>query len=153
MFSDAMLPKQAHTVSQFNSIVPTLDGRLKPDILATGYYVMSAFASSESNQLKAQHVQYGQTVGERVKRWDNITANGKKCAVHEKSGSSMATPVVSGVALLIREYFMNDKFWTAVCVERRWNMGMCESKKPFEPSGYMTKSIILHGVIKEKEVM
>jgi hypothetical protein len=144
MYSDAMLPKQAHTVSQFNSIGPTLDGRLKPDILATGYYVMSAFASSSSNQLKAQHVQYGQTVSERVKRWDNITANGQKCAVHEKSGSSMATPVVSGIALLIREYFMNDKFWTAVCVERRWNIGMCERKKPFEPSGYMTKAIILH---------
>ena len=144
MYSDAAFTSTAHTISQFNSLGPTLDGRMKPDILATGYYVMSAYSSSFVDQLRAQNIQYATTADERMKLWGRLTECGQRCAVHEKSGSSMATPVVAGNALLIREYFMNSSFFVMMCRERHSQFGMCENRQPFEPSGYLTKAIILH---------
>lgn len=37
------------------------------------------------------------------------------CSVHQMSGTSMATPVTAGTALLVRQYFMNAEYWAAVC--------------------------------------
>lgn len=146
MFSDAFFSRREHTTSQFNSVGPTLDGRMKPDLLASGYYLMSAYSSPVVEQLKAQRIQYGSTVGERVKRWADIVNHNKsgKCAVHEKSGSSMATPVVSASALLVREYFLNPAFWLTVCREQHSGIGMCSTGEVFEPSGYLTKGLLLH---------
>lgn len=143
-YSDTILSQHEHTASQFNSAGPTLDGRMKPDILATGYYLISAYASSVTDQLKAQHIQYGKTIGERVSRWNNVVINNQKCAVHEKSGSSMATPIVAGSALLVREYFMNPAFWLTYCRQQKSKIGMCKTDNVFEPTGYMTKALLIH---------
>jgi len=77
-------------IATFSSRGPTMDGRIKPDVVAYGTNVLSAGAedgfSCESNAKKPS-------------RDDKIKG------LNYKSGTSMATPVVSGNAALIRQYF------------------------------------------------
>lgn len=69
------------------------------------------------------------------KLWDTLLT----CSVHEKSGTSMSTPLIAGSALIIRQYFMESKYWAELCSKSyKW----C---KVFEPSGYLLKALILHG--------
>lgn len=50
----------------------------------------------------------------------------------------MATPAAAGIALLIRQYFRDSKFWSSICAPR---YSWC---KPFDPSGALVKGILLH---------
>lgn len=71
-------------LSSFSSRGPTRDGRIKPDITATGEWVLSCARQDELNILSA-------TEPEKV-------AAGKK---HKRSsGTSMASPTVAGIAAL-----------------------------------------------------
>ena len=71
-------------LSTFSSRGPTRDGRIKPDITATGEWLLSCGTQSELNVLSAIDP-------EKV-------AAGKK---HKRSsGTSMASPVVAGIAAL-----------------------------------------------------
>ena len=71
-------------LSKFSSNGPTRDGRIKPDITATGEWILSCGMQSELNILSSLEP-------EKV-------AAGKK---HKRSsGTSMASPVVAGIAAL-----------------------------------------------------
>eukprot|EP00602_Paraphysomonas_sp_CaronLab_P012637 CAMPEP_0185042762 /NCGR_PEP_ID=MMETSP1103-20130426/42536_1 /TAXON_ID=36769 /ORGANISM="Paraphysomonas bandaiensis, Strain Caron Lab Isolate" /LENGTH=1211 /DNA_ID=CAMNT_0027582877 /DNA_START=327 /DNA_END=3962 /DNA_ORIENTATION=- len=129
---DSIMSKR--TVSLTSSRGPTLDGRLKPDVLATGDFLMSAYSSSVNDQYNALHIRLVSDETKRGTLWSNLSS----CAVHEMSGTSMATPVVAGAALLVRQFFMYPSFWASLCnVRDMW----C---KAFEPSGYLVKAVILH---------
>lgn len=121
--SDLFLQKQ--NVAQYSSIGPTFDMRIKPDILLPGTSIISSFAGSHH---VLQHALESNWKGEHV------------CAVHELSGTSMSTPFASGSGLLIRQYFMDPKFWATIC-----NKYYDKCKKgAFTPSGYLLKAMILH---------
>lgn len=74
----------------FSSIGPALDGRIKPDVIANGYELISPTAPEP----------------DRTGNIDNcrsITpANVRRCYVH-MSGTSMATPLTSGVVALLQD--------------------------------------------------
>lgn len=74
-------------VSYFSSLGPTSDGRIKPDVVAPGFRVLSAMAGN---------------------------GHSRSCGIHDMFGTSMATPTVAGGALLIREYFSNN-MWKNLC--------------------------------------
>ncbi|CAM9508566.1 unnamed protein product, partial [Sphacelaria rigidula] len=65
------------TVSYYSSRGPTLDGRIKPDIVAPGEPTWSAAADPD----------------------------GSSCEYGSQTGTSMSTPVVAGAAALVRQYF------------------------------------------------
>eukprot|EP01039_Chlorochromonas_danica_P002662 gene2662-2907_t len=75
-------------VAYFSSPGPTADNRLKPDVLAPGFYVFSAKGTG--------------------------TATEYFCAIDGKSGTSMATPTAAGFALKIRQYFMEGYYPSGV---------------------------------------
>lgn len=79
-------------VSYFSSKGPTGDGRIKPDIVAPGEKILSCAAGNAREGIKAEITK--QVGGQKKK-------GGKKdiidCDYLEESGTSMATPHVSGV--------------------------------------------------------
>ena len=73
-------PSQSSRLACFSSIGPTSDGRIKPDVVAPGDFLQSAFSGDPS--LTQQAMALGS-------KWEG----GTTCAVHQMSGTSMATPV------------------------------------------------------------
>jgi hypothetical protein len=88
------------TIAYFSSLGPTKDDRYYVDITAPGDYVMSAMAGNEFELYSAI-----------------ISSNGlmQSRSVMMMSGTSMATPITAGAALLIRQYFMDPSFWNSIC--------------------------------------
>ena len=105
---DSILPNK--TVASFSSNGPTFDGRIKPDVVAPGDFLVSSFGSDGH----------------------------ESCAALEKRGTSMAAPVVAGNALLVRQYFRDDVFWSSICDDTVPN---CNT---FSPSGFFVKAVLLH---------
>jgi hypothetical protein len=68
-------------IASYSSFGPTLDRRIKPDIVAPGD-ITSAYSDGKADGLMDQ------------------------CRTQRKQGTSMATPVVAGSAALARQYFM-----------------------------------------------
>lgn len=71
-------------VAYFSSRGPTLDGRVKPDIVAPGAYITSALGKYNSTSMH--------------------------CDVEGMSGTSMAAPAAAGIATIIRSYFLQGYY-------------------------------------------
>lgn len=95
-------------LASFSSRGPTYDGRTKPDVVAPGFFINSA------------------------------TANNARSDAHtHMAGTSMATPVVSGTATLVRDYFVQGFYPTG-------------SKVPANsmlPSAALVKAVIINGAV------
>lgn len=102
-------------LAMFSSVGPAPDGRIKPDITAPGYSLMSAAAASE-------------------------LGNSQTCDVTYKPGTSMAAPVVGGNVALVHQYFSNSSYWASVCSP---TYPHCKDGS-FTPKGSLVKALILH---------
>ncbi|TMW61644.1 hypothetical protein Poli38472_010707 [Pythium oligandrum] len=74
-----------NTVASFSSMGPTLDGRLKPDLVAPGMAIDSAQSEAPGSTTKST-------------------------AICSLQGTSQATPVVAGMAVLLYEW-LRDGWW------------------------------------------
>ena len=82
--------EEAGLWSPFSSVGPTLDGRIKPDVVAPGRNVISAYSSyylEDHPTATGNHVAH-------------FNVNGRTYPWHADSGTSMSTPVVAGVIAL-----------------------------------------------------
>ena len=95
--------KNINNVAEFSSRGPTADYRVKPDFVAIGYYVHSA--ASDSN------------------------LDTHNCNLASEMGTSMATPMASGIAVKVRQYVMS--FHTP----------------SFEPTGYLMKALLVQAAV------
>ncbi|QDZ18647.1 subtilisin-like serine protease [Chloropicon primus] len=93
------------TLAEYSSVGPTFDERIKPEILAPGNLVSAGVP----------------------------LLSRKSCYVKEQSGTSMAVPVVSGAAVLIRQYFTEGRH-------------KVDGVSQFtHPSGALIKAVLLNG--------
>lgn len=102
-------------VAWYSSFGPAYDGRIKPDITSPGDSLMSASAAGDGSQT-----------------CDTIT----------KTGTSQATPTAAGSAALMRQYFADGNFFSAVCDQgSAGSSGGCGA---FTSSGVLIKALVLH---------
>ena len=101
-------PANQEYVAYFSSLGPTFDWRIKPDIVAPGCFVEAAEAAGSATNT---------------------------CATSSKAGTSSATALTSGVAALVRQYFMDGRF----------------TGTPFTPSGALLKAVLIHSGQQERK--
>lgn len=110
-------------LSDLSSRGPTVDGRTKPDIISVGEYLLSAGARPD-------------IVGECDPSDGSIprvtTTND---GLASKRGTSMATPVVSGTAAIVRQYFEEGYYPT----------GVQNESNSHDPTGALIKAVLLNG--------
>jgi len=109
-------------IASFSSRGPTADGRTKPDVVAPGKWILSVGARPDSpgscDPSKAPD------------------AGGKSGGVLSLQGTSMATPVVSGSAALVRQYFEDGFYPTGEKVA---------ANAMADPSGALIKAVLMNG--------
>jgi hypothetical protein len=99
------------TIASFSSRGPTVDGRIKPDIVAPGSAIVSAAGNTNNNPVEQ-------------------TGTSKSL-----SGTSMATPTISGATALLRQYF-EDGFYPR---------GTRTAGDATSPNGALMKAVMLNG--------
>ena len=138
VFYDSPLNESEYCISSFSSLGPTKDYRLKPDLIAPGDYIVSSYAGNpELVMKKLRHLSSSGIPSTHVRNPHKLPGY---CAVHQMSGTSMATPLVAGAAILLRQYFMDEKFWKTLCNPRYSSCTLGS----FEPTGYLVKALLLH---------
>lgn len=84
-------PSSIGGISSFSSRGPTADGRMKPDITAPGEWVVSSYSEAVINNI---------SYSARLKEGDSLTVGNRKYVYGSMSGTSAATPVVTGTLAL-----------------------------------------------------
>lgn len=104
--------------ADFSAIGPSPDGRQKPDIAAPGIDIHSADGFGEDSP-----------------------SHSESCGIAGKSGTSMATPVGAGNAILIKQYFEDSNFWPKYCNNSYF---YCVNAAGLNISGYQIKALVIH---------
>ena len=78
-------------LSYFSSRGPTRDGRIKPDVTAPGWWIVSAGSVRGAED-----------------------TSGMQCTIATLQGTSMSTPTVAGYAAMVRQYFQDGWYPTGV---------------------------------------
>ncbi|ETL32619.1 hypothetical protein L916_14824 [Phytophthora nicotianae] len=126
-----------NTVASFSSIGPTLDGRQKPDLVAPGMSITSSQSEKPGSTMKSS-------------------------AVCSLQGTSQATPVIAGMAVLIYEW-LRDGWWKNGVADPTYGMdtipaslikalllhsGEAMSRRLIEPSTGVTSCVALEAAAK-----
>ncbi|GMH68541.1 hypothetical protein TrRE_jg3824 [Triparma retinervis] len=124
-------------VASFSSRGPAGDGRIKPDVMAPGHHILSARAQPDMVGECDSPGAYPEAPG---CTWGSDSDGNDVCIENVEDGlmfmqgTSMATPVVSGAAALVRQYFKDGFYPTG-------------SKVPanaITPSGSLVKAVLIN---------
>lgn len=115
-------------LADYSSKGPTADGRIKPDIVAPGHFLLTANANVDM-------------VGECDGGIPDSRYGGRGDGVRYVSGTSYAAPSVAGSAALIRQYFIEG--WCTA--DRCCGVKGCGSS--ISPSNSLMKALLLNGAV------
>ncbi len=82
-------------MAAFSSLGPTIDGRLKPDLMAPGEYIFSAKANPLSGATPPGYC---------------APLSATHPSVKAIMGTSMATPTLAGAAVLLRQWLVEGRY-------------------------------------------
>lgn len=99
----------------FSSVGPTFDGAIKPDVVTPGHNLMSA---------GVRDLTLGQT---------------ESCNVQLSSGTSMATPLAAGAAVLVHEYMEKGAHWAQYCDK---SYTSCPVVNPNKANNYLSGALV-----------
>ena len=108
----------------FSSVGPSMDKRIKPDIVAPGAHVLSAGSRNEPSCDPPS-----------VSDIPGPGGSDPRFGLLSLQGTSMATPVVSGHCALLRQYF----------IEGYHGDGTKGSAESLDPSGTLIKATLING--------
>ncbi|KAL7513731.1 hypothetical protein ACHAXN_010998 [Cyclotella atomus] len=109
--------------SGFSSRGPVRDGRMKPDVLAPGHYLLSAASLPDE-------------VGECDPSFGTVEAGKTQDGLLSMEGTSMAAPALAGAAAIVRQYF-NQGFYPS---GKRNDGDIIDN-----PSSALVKGILMNG--------
>ncbi|KAG2488318.1 hypothetical protein HYH03_013168 [Edaphochlamys debaryana] len=114
----AVDPVGIDTIVDYSASGPSVDGRIKPDLVAPGLALVSAKAATTGF---------------------NYYSNSSTCSSDGifYSGSSMATPMVSGNLALAVQYFKDGYYPAGTTSDSQ--------SSPFDPSGMLIKAVAING--------
>ena len=110
----------------FSSLGPTADGRLKPDLVAPGEDIHSAYSDGQPYSYQCEQ-----------------DSKSEQAALTRMSGTSMATPIVAGAAALARQYFRTGKYHEVAGDGAAW-MAQPENGG-FGPSAALLRAVLTNG--------
>jgi len=114
------LPR-SESIAYFSSGGPTPDGRLKPDVAAPGTKA-SAFSDGDPGS--------------------------GNCGAGVDRGTSMATPLVAGAALLARQYFLQGWWWSFSSSSSLLPpLASANASAGFEPTSALLRAVLLGGAV------
>lgn len=121
-----------HALSDFSSKGPTQDGRIKPDLVAPGEYIESAASDNNLSSFQCHAAMAPPRAGAHPTAARKFN---KRKALLAMEGTSMACPIATGTAALVRQYFLEGHYVDPV------------SRRPLrvDPSSALLKAVLISG--------
>jgi hypothetical protein len=113
-----LVEETAGPVADFSGSGPTKDGRIKPDVLAPGEGVFSVRSDGDLASMQC-----------------GITIGASDLIVTSRVGTSISTPIVAAMALLVRQYFL----------EGFYPSGQRQQSDSMSPTAALVKAVLIHG--------
>ncbi|MFO0914973.1 MAG: S8 family serine peptidase [Pirellulales bacterium] len=118
-------------VAAFSSRGPTRDGRVKPDVVAPGTYILS------TRSRRVEPAEQG---------WAAYESSGLYCYM---GGSSMATPLAAGAVAVIRQYLRRDLGWESppAALIKAVLLATAQRLEPERPEGLSSGAAAMGGAL------
>jgi len=111
-------------MADFSSRGPTADGRVKPELVAPGQYIISSRADGRT-----------QFIGQQTQQCNFVPSSPTTSDLYSMQGTSMATPIMAGNFALVRQYFIDGYYPT----------GVPSSANSINPTAALLKAMVING--------
>jgi len=135
-FMDVFGGLDPENMTRLSSVGPASDGRMRPDVVAPGYFVYSNRFPNQYISDENDPMCVGDPAEVCVTGFGGcyVIDTAATCGVELLLGTSMSTPIVSGLGALTRQYFVDGFYPT----------GVATPADSYNPSAALMKAILIN---------